>query len=44
MAQPIVSIRISEDLKDKISQEAEAEHRSFSQQVAKILSDYIESK
>ena len=40
----VVSIRITEELKAKLDTEAKADHRSFSQNVAKILEDYIESK
>lgn len=42
--QIIVSVRLSENLKAKIQAEAEIEHRSFSQHVAKILSDHVETK
>ena len=40
MNDPIVSIRMSQELKEYLQKEAELEHRSLSQHVSKILSDY----
>lgn len=42
--QIIVSVRLSENLKAKLQAEAATEHRSFSQHVAKILSDHVETE
>lgn len=42
--QTIVSVRMEHTLKDALVNEAEKEHRSFSQHVAKILTDYIKEK
>jgi predicted transcriptional regulator len=44
MKSVVVGVRLSQDVKDKLQQLADEEHRSLSNLISKILLDYLKVK
>jgi predicted transcriptional regulator len=44
MKSVVVGVRLSQDVKDKLQELADEEHRSLSNLISKILLDYLKEK